>query len=138
PAWKAERVSEPAPVPDAARKQILDAREAVWRAWFSNDRAKLEKMIPDEAVAINGDSKDWENRTIILDGAKRFADGGGKLTRLEFPRTEMQVYGSTILLFTSYSYDIEQNGKKTTTTGNGVETFVHRNGTILNTGWILA
>ena len=138
PAWVAERQAQAAPVPDGARKQILTAREAVWRAWFAGDREKLEKMIPDEAIAINGADKNWENRTIILDGAKRFADGGGKLTRLEFPRTEIQVYGSTIILFTSYSYDTEQNGKKSTVIGNGVETFVRRNGVIMNTGWILA
>ena len=138
PAWKAERNAQPAAVSDPVRKQILDAREAVWRAWFAGDRAMLEKMIPDEAVAINGADKNWENRSIILDGAKRFAAGGGRLTRLEFPRTEIQLYGSTIVLFTSYSYDIENNGKKNTVIGNGVETFVRRNGVIMNTGWILA
>lgn len=138
PAWKAERLSVPAPVPDPIRKQILDAREAVWRAWFANDRAKLETMIPEEAVAINGDGKEWGNRSVILDGAKRFADSGGKLTRLEFPRTEIQLYGNTVILYTSYSYDIERDGKKTTTTGNGVETFVRRNGALVNAGWILA
>jgi len=138
PAWKAERLSQPTVITEPMKKRILAGREAVWRAWFANDRAKLEKMIPDEAIAINGASNDWENRAIILEGAKRFADGGGKLTRLEFPRTEVQAYGNTILLFTSYSYDVEQNGKKTTTTGNAVETFVLRNDTLVNTGWILA
>ena len=138
PAWKAERLAQAAPVSDPVRKHILAARDAVWRAWFAGDREKLEKMIPDEAVAINGASKDWENRTIILDGAKKFAADGGKLTRLEFPRTDIQLYGNTIILFTSYSYDIEVGGKKNTVVGNGVETFVRRNGTIMNTGWILA
>ena len=138
PAWKAERLGLPSPVGPQVRKLILDAREAVWRAWFAGDVAKLEKMIPDEAVAVNGADPNWENRAKILDGAKRFADGGGKLTRLEFPRTDIQMYGSTIILYTSYSYDIESDGKKTTVTGNGAETFVRRNGAILNTGWILA
>ena len=138
PAWKAERLAQPAQVPDPVKKQILDAREAVWRAWFAGDREKLEKMIPDEAVAINGADKNWENRSIILDGAQRFAESGGKLTRLEFPRTEIQLYGNTIILFTSYSYDTEHNGQKNTVIGNGVETFVRRSGLIMNTGWILA
>jgi len=138
PQWKAEQAGLPATLNDQAKQEILKAREAVWRAWFAGDREKLEKMIPDEAVAINGADKNWGNRSIILDGAKRFFESGGKLTRLEFPRTEIQLYGSTIILFTSYSYDTEQNGKKSTVIGNGVETFVRRNGSIVNTGWILS
>lgn len=137
PQWKAEQAAQPATLEDYEKQEILKAREAVWRAWFAGDMAKLEKMIPAEAIAINADSKDWENRAAILDGAKQFAASGGKLTRLEFPRTEFQVYGNTIILFTSYSFDIEQGGKKTTVTGNGVETFVRRGETIVNTGWIL-
>lgn len=39
-------------LPDQARKQLLDAREAVWRAYFAGDRATLEKLIPEETVTI--------------------------------------------------------------------------------------
>jgi hypothetical protein len=138
PHWKAEQAAMPAAIGDGARQRILQAREAVWRAWFAGDTQKLEAMIPAEAVAINGASKDWETRDAILTGARQFAASGGKLTRLEFPRTEMQVYGSTIILFTSYSFDTEQGGKRRTVTGNGVETFVRRGDAIVNTGWILA
>ena len=71
PAWKSERLAQNSPIPDPVRKQILEAREAVWRAWFAGDLQSLEKIIPDEAIAINGADKDWENRSIILDGAKK-------------------------------------------------------------------
>jgi ketosteroid isomerase-like protein len=120
------------------RRQILDAREEVWRAWFANDREKLEKMIPEEAIAVEAGNSEWQNRSSILDGAKRFADGGAKLVRLEFPRTDIQIYGSTIILYTSYLFETERAGKKSTNTGSGVETFVVRDGRLVNVGWLLA
>ncbi|MGH7598504.1 MAG: hypothetical protein ACREOI_19280, partial [bacterium] len=46
----AKKMSMPANVPSPMRQQILAAREEVWRAWFANDRAKLEKMIPEDAI----------------------------------------------------------------------------------------
>lgn len=138
PTWRNERATTPANLPPQIRQQILNEREAVWRAWFANDRAKLEEMIPDEAVAIEAGSKDWQNRVAIFEGAKKFAESGARLTRLEFPRTEIQAYGNTIILFTSYLFEIEKDGQKSTSTGSGVETFVRRNGKFVNTGWLLA
>jgi ketosteroid isomerase-like protein len=137
PAWRSERVSMPATVPPQIRQQILNAREAVWRAWFNNDRAALEKLIPEEAVAINNGEEAWENRAAILASAQRFADSGAKLVRLEFPRTDIQVYGNTIILYTTYLYEIEAQGKKQTSTGRGTEIFVRRGNTLVNTGWHL-
>lgn len=138
PTWRAERTATLANLPPQVRQQILDAREAVWRAWFAGDRAKLETMLPDEAIAVESSSKEWQNRAAILDGAKSFADSGAKLVRLEFPRTEMQVYGNTIILYTSYLFETEKDGKRNTSAGSGVETFVRRGGKFINTGWLLA
>ena len=55
----------------------------MWRAWFNNDREKLKKIIPDEAIAIDGRNPNWENRAAILTSAQKFAESGAKLTRLE-------------------------------------------------------
>jgi len=137
PAWRSERMAMPASLSPPIRQQILNAREAVWRAYFSNDRAALEKLIPEEAIAINQGSEAWDNRAAILAGAQRFADSGAKLVRLEFPRTEIQVYGNTIILYTTYLYEIEAQGKKQTSTGRGTEVFVRRGNTLVNTGWHL-
>ena len=35
---------------DQMKSRLLVAREAVWRAFFSNDRATLEKLIPEEKI----------------------------------------------------------------------------------------
>lgn len=138
PTAKTEQQTKPANISDQGRQQILAAREAVWRAWFGGDMQKLEKLIPEEAIAIDGGNENWDNRSRILEGAKKFAESGAKLTRLEFPRTEMQVYGNTVIIYTSYLFETEKDGKKSTTTGNGIEVFVRRGGAFVNTGWILA
>src|SRR5215470_17112314 len=79
PEWRLEQMSKPATVTPQLREQILAAREAVWKAYFANDRAALERLIPDEAIAIDGGSSEWSNKSAILAGAKRFADSGRKL-----------------------------------------------------------
>jgi Domain of unknown function (DUF4440) len=119
------------------RQQILTAREAVWKAFFANDRTLLEKLIPQEAIAIDSGSEVWSNRAAILAGAQAFADGGARLVRLEFPKTEMQIYGNTSIVYTVYLYEIEVGGKRTTVTGRGTEMFVRRGNDLVNVGWHL-
>jgi len=119
------------------RKALLEAREEVWRAWFANDQAKLEKLIPQEVIAINAGEDAWQHRDAILDGAKGFAGAGGRLKRLEFPQTELQVYGTTAILYSKYLLEIEFNGKSSTHAGNATEIFVERQGQWVNSGWHL-
>jgi hypothetical protein len=138
PVYAAERMTTPLPsVPPQMRQQILDAREAVWKAYFSNDQATLEKLIPAEAIAVNEGSEAWGDRAAILAGATRFAESGGTLVKLEFPKTEMQVYGNVVILYTAYSYTTETEGIRKRTSGRGTEMFVRRGGTFVNVGWHL-
>jgi ketosteroid isomerase-like protein len=122
-------------LPDPMKKRLLDAREAVWRAYFSNDRAALEKLIPEETVAINAGDNTWENRNAIFEGSARFAKGGGKLVKLEFPKTEIQVYGYTAVVYSNYLYELETGGQRHQQTGRVTEVFVLRNGQWVNPGW---
>lgn len=135
PEWRAEQMSKPMTVGPEVRQRILTAREAVWKAWFANDRAALEKLIPEEVIAINNGEEDWSDRAAVLDGAKRFAESGGKLVKLEFPKTEIQVYGNTVLVYTTYVYEIDMNGKRTTAKGRATEMFVRRGDDLVNVGW---
>jgi ketosteroid isomerase-like protein len=136
PEWMDEDRSKPASVSPEMRKQILTARDAVWKAWFSNDRAALEKLVPTDVIAIEN-SPEWSHRTEIFEGSKAFSTSGGKLLRLEFPKTEIQVYGNTAIVYTSYLYEIESSGKRTTQEGRGTEIFVMRGGQLVNVGWHL-
>ncbi|MFY9557952.1 MAG: nuclear transport factor 2 family protein [Blastocatellia bacterium] len=120
---------------DQMKKRLLDAREAVWRAYFSNDRAALEKLIPEETIAIEAGDNNWSNRNTIFEGAAQFAKSGGKLVRLEFPKTDIQVYGYTAVVYSNYLYELEVGGQRSKHTGRVTEVFVLRKGQWVNPGW---
>src|SRR5437016_10985554 len=67
-----EQLASPRPLGDQMKKRLLDAREAVWRAYFAGDRATLEKLIPNETIAIESGNNNWSNRQTILEGAAQF------------------------------------------------------------------
>ncbi|HEV8169821.1 MAG TPA: nuclear transport factor 2 family protein [Pyrinomonadaceae bacterium] len=135
PEWRAAQTSQPMTISPQMRQRILAAREAVWKAWFTNDRAALERLIPEETIAIDNGSEGWSDRTAVLDGAKRFVESGGKLVRLEFPKTEIQVYGNTVIVYTTYLYETEMNGNRSTSSGRATEMFVRRGDELVNVGW---
>ena len=130
-----EQLAAPRTLDDQMKQRLLGAREAVWRAWFAGDRATLEKLIPEETVTIEAGRSDWSNRQTILDGSTQFAKGGGKLIKLEFPKTEIQMYGLTATIYSSYSYELEQGGQRSTHSGRITEVFVNRKGQWVNPGW---
>jgi uncharacterized protein DUF4440 len=135
PEWRGAQMSQPMTITPQIRQRILAAREAVWKAWFTNDRAALEKLIPKETIAINNGNEDWSDRDAVLAGAKRFVESGGKLVRLEFPKTEIQVYGNTVIVYTTYLYETEVNGNRSTASGRATEMFVRRGDELVNVGW---
>jgi len=135
PEWRALQSSQPTTITPQIRQRILAAREVVWKAWFTNDRATLEKLIPEETIAINDGGEGWSDRAAVLASAKRFAESGGKLVRLEFPKTEIQVYGNTVIVYTTYLYETEVNGNRSTASGRATEMFVRRGDDLVNVGW---
>ena len=135
PEWRAAQMSRPLNITPQIRQQILAAREAVWKAWFTNDRAALERLIPEETIAISDGGEGWADRAAVLESAKRFVESGGKLVRLEFPKTEIQVYGNTVIIYTTYLYETEVNGARSTSSGRATEMFVRRGDDLVNVGW---
>jgi len=119
------------------RKLLLEAREAVWRSWFSNDADRLQEMIPPETIAIDAGEEKWGHREDVLTGSKDFVANGGKLVRLEFPQTDIQMYGATAILYSRYELETEAGGKTTSHAGRATEIFVQRQGKWVNTGWHL-
>lgn len=120
------------------RASLMKAREAVWRAWFGGDQPALLKLLPPELITIEPGSPAFGTRETTLEGSKGFAAGGGKLTRLAFPSTEIQVYGNTAILYTSYEMDLTTGGQSHAEHGMATEVFVMKDGQWLNTGWQLA
>jgi hypothetical protein len=137
PAVTARFAQQPVRLPEPAQKSLLEAREAVWRAWFSNDREKLEQLLPDDTLAINS-AGPWQDRAGILDGARNFAATGAKLVRLEFPKTEIRMYGYTAIIYTTYLFEVESaSGEQQVSSGRATEVFVLRDGKWVNPGWHL-
>jgi hypothetical protein len=117
------------------RAQLLKAREAVWRAWFANDRKALEQLVPEGSIAINSGEEKWQNQAEILQSAADFQASGGKLIRLEFPRTEVQRFGDVAVTYSQYLYETEMQGQRSVRSGRVTEVFVLRHGKWTNPGW---
>jgi len=114
---------------------LLVVREAVWRSWFAGDITTLKKLVPENTLAINSGGEKWQNQGEIFEEAAQFHTSGGKLIRLEFPRTEIQRFGNVAVLYSKYQYEIESNGKRSTNSGRATEVFVLTNGQWTNPGW---
>src|SRR5882724_3819764 len=115
--------------------ELLKAREAVWRSWFANDTKALEALVPPDTIVISSGEEKWKHQTDILQSAADFHAKGGKLTRLEFPRTEIQRFGDVAITYSQYLYETELDGKRSLTSGRVTEIFVLRNGKWTNPGW---
>jgi ketosteroid isomerase-like protein len=114
---------------------LLKVREQVWRAWFANDKKSLEELVPPETIVISSGEQKWKNRAEVLQSAADFQAAGGKLVRLEFPRTEVQHFGDVAIIWSEYVVETEMNGKRSTSSGRVTEIFVKRNGKWTNPGW---
>jgi ketosteroid isomerase-like protein len=130
-----DQAEQPQQLSDYSKQSLLAAREAVWRAFFANDRAALEKLLPAELVTIEPTGNRFGNRAAVLEGAAGVAQSGTKLVRLEFPKTEIQVYGNSAIIYSTYKYELEQGGKRKPYSGRVTEVFVQRQGQWVNPGW---
>jgi len=117
------------------RAELLKVREAVWRSWFANDRKALEVLVPPDTIVISAGEETWKNQADILESAAKFHAAGGKLIRLEFPRTEIQRFGDVAITYSQYLYETEEAGKRSVTSGRVTEVFVRRNGQGTHPGW---
>jgi ketosteroid isomerase-like protein len=117
------------------RSEILKVRESVWRAWFANDTKTLQKLVTPETIVISAGEDKWKTQDEVLQAAADFQRDGGKLVRLEFPRTETQHFGQVVIVWSEYLVETEMNGKRTLTSGRVTEVFVRRHGRWTNPGW---
>ena len=117
------------------RDKLLEVREQVLRTWFAGDTKTLEELVPAETIVISAGEPEWKEQTDVLRTSAEFHAKGGKLTRLEFPKTKIQRFGDVAIVWSSYSLDIEMDGKKSTDAGRVTEIFVWQHGRWANPGW---
>lgn len=120
------------------RQELIDAREAAWRAFYRKDPASLERVLGPELVAIQEAQEKWERRNDMIAVAKAIDRAGVELLRLEFPRTEIQVFGDVAILYYTYVFSTGIPGKPAgVDAGRGTEVFVRRDGRWVDVGWHL-
>lgn len=115
--------------------ELLQIREKVWRAWFDGDTQTVQQLVPTDSIVMSGSDPRWQTQADVIQGASEFHNGGGKLIRLEFPRTEVQHYGDVAIVWSAYLLELEEQGKRSTSTGRITEIFVRRDGRWVNPGW---
>lgn len=130
-----EQMSEPRQMSSGERAELLKVRDGVWYAWFGGDEAALRKVLPAETIV--SDDKGWTTRDGTIKSSVEFAKTGGRLVKVEFPRTDIQSYGATAILYTTYAYEIESAGKRSSETGTALEVFVRRDSGWVHSGWQL-
>jgi hypothetical protein len=114
---------------------LLRVREAVWRSWFDNDAKALRELVPPETIVISAGEKQWKHQAAVLLSAAEFRAQGGKLIRLQFPRTEIQRFGQVAVLYSEYRLETEMHGKRSISAGRATEIFVLHDGKWTNPGW---
>jgi hypothetical protein len=117
------------------RTELLKSREAVWRAWFANDVVTLHNLVPPETIVISAGEPKWKNQSEVFAAAADFQRQGGRLVSLEFPRTDVQMFGHVAVIYSRYALELEVGGKIVRQSGRVTEVFVRRNGHWLNPGW---
>ncbi len=119
------------------RKELQDARETAWRSFFQKDPDVVERILAPELIAIQQNSDRWDNRTHLIALAKAMNAQGVQLLRLEFPHTEIQLFGDTAILYYTYIFETGLKGKSVVDGGRGTEIFVRRDGRWIDVGWHL-
>ena len=122
---------------EEVRKQLLDARTTAWQSFFRKDIAVVERILAPELIAIQQNSERWDNRARLIAIAKAIHEQGVQLLRLEFPHTEIQLFGDVAILYYTYVFETGLNGKSEVDAGRGTEIFVRRDGNWIDVGWHL-
>ncbi len=123
----------PAREPDD--RHLLAVRETVWRAWFAGETETVAELVPPETLVIGAGEKKWKNQADVLRTSSEFHAKGGKLIRLEFPRTEVQHFGDVAIVWSQYVLETDVGGKRSQSEGRVTEIFVWQHGRWTNPGW---
>ena len=127
--------TKPDVIDDTTRAAVLAARDAIWRAWFANDTAALRRLLPRSTTAGDGDS--WESRDEIVAGSVRSAASGRRLVAIRFDDTRLHAQGNVVVVFSHYTMELEEQGRRNTITGSASEVFVRTDGVWQNPFWYL-
>jgi hypothetical protein len=121
-------------------RQLLAARDTIWHAWFANDTAALNRMLPRASAAAQARGPGqtaWEDRASILAGARQFAGGGRRLERIDFAGTKIALDGDVAVVTSTYTTVTRGGSSADTTRGRATEVFVRDGSRWVNPFWHL-
>jgi hypothetical protein len=122
-------------IDDVTRTHVLATRDAIWRAWFANDTVALARLLPRSTTA--GEGGGWETRDDIMEGSRRSASSGRRLVAIRFDDTRLHAQGNVVVVFSNYTMELEDKGRRSTVTGSASEVFVRTDGVWQNPFWYL-
>src|SRR5471032_3171437 len=86
-------------VAQTAEKELLAARDTVWRAFFHNDTALLRRYIPPASATAEGSAEvRWSSRADIMADSRRFAGSTSHLIDVRFSNTQISMAGHSALV----------------------------------------
>jgi ketosteroid isomerase-like protein len=119
-------------------KEVVAARDTVWRAYFHNDTALLRRYIPPAAATFEGAAQPrWNTRGDIMAGSRAFAESKAQFVDVKFANTQISASGHTALVRSNYEVIVESGGRRDTTRGRATELFVRQGKTWVNPYWQL-
>jgi hypothetical protein len=124
-------------VDPAIEQQIVAIRDTAWRAYFANDQATMGRLFPANFISIGWTGGPWLDRSGTLADAASFASHGGKLLALEFPHTEIQVFGDVAVVFSLYVVEFNYDGITSRQSGRATEVFQRKDGHWIHPSWHL-
>ena len=108
------------------KKELLAAREGVWRAWAAGARDASIAAAAASSVTIEPESdalRELKTKLERSEGSPRAVPS----TCLRFPDHEFQAYVRPVILYTTYEHRPVRRRKDTDQRGAATELFVHRN-----------
>lgn len=124
-------------VDPAIEQQIVAIRDTAWRAYFANDQATMGRLFPANFISIGWSGGPWLDRAGTLADAASFASHGGGLVALEFPHTEIQLFGDVAVVFSLYVVEYNYDGITSRQSGRATEVFQKKDGHWVHPSWHL-
>jgi hypothetical protein len=121
-------------------RQVLAARDTIWHAWYGNDTAALNRILPRASTAASSRGPgqvSWEDRASILAGARQSAGGGRRLERIDFAGTKIALDGGVAVVTSTYTAVTRTTARTDTTRGRATEVFVRDGERWVNPFWHL-
>jgi len=124
-------------VDPATQEQIVAIRDTAWRAYFANDQATMGRLFPANFISVGWSGGPWLDRAGTLADAASFASHGGSLVALEFPHTEIQLFGDVAVVFSLYIVEFNYDGVTSRQSGRATEVFQRQHGHWIHPSWHL-